>query len=109
MLTTDLAGAHSLDIADLDGDGDLDIVSGGWNAGEMRWWQNDEDGVFSEKTVCEDFNGMRYVIARDLDLDGDFDLLSGAQETEVGLRWWENDGVGNFSEHRRSGSVGTQL
>ncbi len=98
-LTKDLKGAHSIDLADMDDDGDLDIIAAGWNAGAIRWWQNTGAGNFNENTITDDFLGVRYILAVDLDNDGDMDLLGAAQESEIGLIWWENDGAGIFTEN----------
>jgi hypothetical protein len=41
---TDLKGPHSLAVADLDGDGDLDIVTVAKDARVAAWYENDGKG-----------------------------------------------------------------
>lgn len=88
--------------ADMDGDGDIDIVSAGFNGDNIRWWENvDGSGInWNQHDVANDFNGVRSVYAADVDGDGDTDIL-GAASLEWAITWWENtDGSGNsWIEH----------
>lgn len=96
--TTD--GIESLDLADVDGDGDLDILAG-CRAGELyelTSWQND-GSPFTDAWTRHDIGdkdlGTIYALtAADFDVDGDSDLASGSQVhgTFAEVRTWENSG-----------------
>jgi hypothetical protein len=74
-----LGGFGSIDLADMDGDCDLDLVAGQYSADTgLSIWENDGSGsfslLFSDRGIA-----ARSVLAIDLDLDGVQDLLvSGA-------------------------------
>jgi hypothetical protein len=77
--------------ADLDGDGDGDIIGAARWADDIAWWQNlDGAGTTWEyHLVDESFDGARCVQAVDLDGDSDLDLI-GAAENANDVCWWEN-------------------
>ena len=62
-----------LNIADMDGDGDLDLVSTG---GDMVWLRNVGSGVFETTGQMSELgSAARFAAAADVDHDGDADLL----------------------------------
>jgi hypothetical protein len=76
-----------LETADVDGDGDTDLVIGAAHG----VWLNDGAGQFTQLPV--DLRGERVVALGDLDNDGDPDLLTTTQES---VQQWTNGGFGNF-------------
>ncbi|KNC56487.1 fibronectin type III domain-containing protein [Thecamonas trahens ATCC 50062] len=90
--------AHSVIAADIDGDGDLDLVSASWNDDKIAWYENtDGAGTFGpQQVVSTAADGARSVIAADIDGDGDLDLAS-ASGNDNKIAWYENtDGAGSF-------------
>jgi hypothetical protein len=89
---SDFDDARSLCSADLDGDGDADIVAGGKSAGDVSWWENTDGagGAWEEHSVETAFNGVSCVCVADIDGDGYSDIL-GTAETDHDVIWWEND------------------
>ncbi len=83
--------------ADLDGDGDEDIVIsqfGNW-AGRLEWFEdlgNDE----YKKHLLMDKTGATTVLAEDLDRDGDIDLLALFTQGEETIYAFINTGEGRF-------------
>lgn len=99
VITKNLAGARSVYAADLDGDGDNDVLSASKDDGKIAWYENTSGyGTFSDqKVISTNAPDARSVHAADLDGDGDLDVLS-ASET---LAWYENtDGQGTFSTRK---------
>ena len=91
---------YAIHAADLDGDGDMDVLSTSQNnyrtAGKIAWYENtDGQGTFTgPQNILEDQgNGQWSVYATDLDGDGDMDVVSGYRNN---LKWYENLGGGTF-------------
>ncbi|MBK9460501.1 MAG: VCBS repeat-containing protein [Sphingobacteriales bacterium] len=85
-------------VADLDSDGDIDILSTyvGQSDGRISWLENDGSGNFNSRLLSS--GGLQYpraVYAADLDNDGDMDVLS-TSDGDYKIAWYENDGSGNF-------------
>jgi len=85
-------GARSVSAADMDGDGDMDVLSGYYN---IAWYENDGSESFTPHTISTSAASSVYAI--DLDGDGDMDVV-GSSAGSVG--WYENDGSGSFATHK---------
>ncbi|MCD6180126.1 MAG: VCBS repeat-containing protein, partial [Bacteroidales bacterium] len=98
IISTNVNEATSIYCADIDGDGDLDILSTSWFYDEVSWFENtDGQGAFSNKqTITSNADGADCVRAFDLDGDGDIDVLSSSYYDNT-IAWYENtDGQGTF-------------
>ncbi|NQU04594.1 MAG: VCBS repeat-containing protein, partial [Calditrichaeota bacterium] len=84
--------------ADIDGDGDIDLVGASINTADISWFENDGEQNFEKHTIADDFGGASSVFVIDLDEDGDIDVV-GTANTDDELAWWENDGDENFEKH----------
>ncbi len=102
VVTTAADGAADVGVADMDGDGDIDIFSASALGDTIVWYENDgaADPSFTERVVTTSANGAIRVAAADLDGDGDLDLLS-ASLYDGKVAWYENDGAGDpsFTTH----------
>ena len=100
VIATDAFRAESVHAADLDGDGDADVLSASYSDGRIAWHENEGGGAFSmPRAIATDAYGARSVHAADLDGDGDADVLS-ASESDDKIAWYENEGGGAFSAAR---------
>ena len=84
-------GARSVYAADVDGDGDMDVLGAACEANDIAWWENTTgDGTaWTERTVDGTFDSAWTVYAADVDGDGDMDVL-GAAYLDDAIAWWEN-------------------
>lgn len=86
---------NSMDMADLDGDGDLDLVSGEHRGSETTSvWENDGTGSFTEIPIASGIESHLGTQLFDLDMDGDLDLASIAWDKYWFLHVWRNDAIG---------------
>ena len=96
LLTTSADRASGVFAIDLDGDGDIDVLSSSAFDDKIAWYENQGGGVFStQKIISTLANGAESVYAADLDGDGDPDVLS-ASTSDDKVAWYENLGGGLF-------------
>ena len=103
--TFDMCGGAVAD--DFDNDGYLDIVVSTWDTrGQIRYFRNDRDGTFTERTAEAGLLGLYgglNMVQADYDNDGDMDLLvlRGAWLRANGRHpnsLLRNDGKGTFTD-----------
>ena len=86
--------------ADLDGDGDIDVLSASRDDDKIAWYENlDGQGTFGEQKIISETADYAFsVYTADIDNDGDQDVLA-ASWGEDKIVWYENlEGTGNFGE-----------
>ena len=95
-IATSADGASSVYVADMDGDGDLDIVSSSQNDDTIAWYENDgaADPSWTAADIATSADSARSVYVADMDGDGDMDIVS-ASEGDDAIAWYENDGGAN--------------
>ncbi len=98
ILDPDLAGAYPSHVADVDLDGDIDVLAGGYDSDTFAWYINDGSANFTRKDIDSSSDGAHSIVTTDLDEDGDIDLVTSSQEANQ-IAWYENDGSNNFSLH----------
>jgi len=104
VVEDDFPGAMSVHTADLDADGDPDVIGASWDSYTVAWWTNDGSGAgWTRHVLDNDLRGATAVCAADLDCDGDMDVL-GAGHMVDEVVWWENlDGrASDWTEHKVS-------
>ena len=85
-------------LADIDMDGDLDVVTASRIDDKIAWYENlDGQGNFSPQSVISTNARLAQAVeVADFDGDGDLDVVS-ASEGDNKVAWYENlDGLGNF-------------
>ena len=84
-------GAVLVYATDVDGDGDMDVLSAYYYDDKIIWYENDGYQVFTEQVITTNADGVRSVFATDVDGDGDMDVLS-ASEYDDKIAWYEQEG-----------------
>ena len=94
--------------ADLDNDGDLDVVSASRNDDKFAWYKNLGNGNFGPQQILTILIDQPFDVATsDVDNDGDMDIVGVTFEGGDRVIWFENQGGGLFSSihanrrHRR--------
>jgi hypothetical protein len=96
--TSGVLGIRDIFASDIDGDGDLDMITASYDDDKIAWYENiDGQGKFDvQKIISTNANGALSVFSSDIDGDGDMDVLS-ASIIDDKIAWYENvDGQGEF-------------
>lgn len=105
IISTTIPGAAGIEVTDLDGDFDLDIITHAPSLHQVIILENVHHQIFRKKILPN--NGMYdqpvASAVGDLDMDGDLDIITSAY---FDLVLFENDGSGNFQTHKIDGFVG---
>ncbi len=80
-------------VADVDGDGFIDILTADASNGINGWITNKRNGTFDTtlKSIDDTSSNTESVFSIDLDNDGDMDVISGMDSAKE-WRWYKNDG-----------------
>ena len=90
--------AYGVFAADIDDDGDIDILSASGGNDRIAWYENLGGGRrFRGHTISDSADDARAVHAADLDCDGDMDVLSASFDDQK-IALYRNDGSENFTE-----------
>jgi len=96
----------NLTVADLDGDGLLDVIVCDARNNTVSWIRQFPKGIFTEKILTKDLIAPAHVQVIDFDKDGDLDIMVAVMgmlfpsNDKIGsVVILENDGKCNFKEH----------
>ncbi|MFZ1945944.1 MAG: FG-GAP-like repeat-containing protein [bacterium] len=80
--------------ADIDGDGDPDILGTAQDASDIGWWENGGGSpiVWTSHPIDDNFAGVWPGYATDIDGDLNTDVVAGAYTGDE-IRWWRNDAL----------------
>lgn len=85
---------YSIATGDVDGDGDVDIITGSYTNGAELFLNNNNTGAFTQGSIPANYSKQVFLI--DWDQDGDLDYLTYDNYNNAGLRLFPNDGAGNW-------------
>jgi len=89
-IDTSTHGARDVYAADVDGDGDMDVLSASGYDYKIAWYENDGSEGFTEHAIDTSADGAWSVHAVDVDGDGDMDVLS-ASPSDNKIAWYEQE------------------
>ena len=87
-ITGGCVGPRSVYAADVDGDGDMDVLSASQDDNKIAWYENDGSQNFTDHTITNDALCAYSVYAANVDGDGDIDVLS-ASYSDGKIAWKE--------------------
>lgn len=98
ILTTTAEATQWVHAADVDNDGDNDVLYTAWSTAQVAWFENSNgQGVFfGPNPFGETVNGARAVVTGDLDRDGDLDAIVTGGAAQSTIAWFSNRG-GQFA------------
>ncbi|MFC1758606.1 FG-GAP repeat domain-containing protein, partial [Planctomycetota bacterium] len=96
QIASDANGLTEIEVGDLDGDGDPDILAGSNSDNDLTWYENTGNATFGkEQLISNEMKNLQSVAMADLDDDGDPDVLSASYDDDK-IAWYENLGGGNW-------------
>src|SRR5690606_17074713 len=102
-ITTTANGVRNIDVADIDGDGFLDIVSASFIDNTIAWYKNDGTSslMFIKQVVDANALNAQSVKIGDIDGNGHLDLIT-ASSGDNTIAWYRNNGDSNTTFNKYS-------
>ncbi|KAH8066043.1 hypothetical protein JL722_438 [Aureococcus anophagefferens] len=97
VITDSADSATSIYAIDVEGDGDVDVLSASCWDDTVAWYENDGSQSFAERIITTLAGNAYSVFAIDVDGDGDVDALAASGDDDT-VAWYENDGSQSFTE-----------
>jgi hypothetical protein len=88
----------AIDLGDIDGDEDLDLMTSNYSGGNWTYWENDGSGTFINRRTLESETAGSCATFHDRDNDGDLDM-TGIDEIDDLIIMFENTGTSAVTEH----------
>ena len=93
VISTSANSAQNVHAADVDSDGDMDVLSASREGDDkIAWYENDGSESFTEHVISTSADFAFSVYAADVDGDGDMDVLS-ASSYDDKIAWYEQEGT----------------
>lgn len=95
--------SNNLDVADMDADGDLDIITNEHKGPDLKTqiWSNDGEGNFTETVIDKGVEAHLGSQVFDLDKDGDLDIVSIGWDNYQKVHVWRNDRINALTANWR--------
>ena len=90
-LVSNVTDAEGVELGDMDGDGDLDIVYAGLTNDTFGWLENNGSS-WAQASIDTSADGAKAVHIADIDGDGDLDFVGGSFYGDS-VAWYENNGA----------------
>ena len=97
QITWSSLGSRIVTVADVDADGDIDVIGASYYDSSLRWFENDGTGEFTPHLISSAVNEGQGVFVADLDNDGTVDVVSASSGDNTIAVFW-NLGNGTFCE-----------
>ncbi|MCK5116897.1 MAG: T9SS type A sorting domain-containing protein [Candidatus Aegiribacteria sp.] len=97
-INSSMGGCYFAFPADMDGDGDMDVLAQSTDYYDITWFENDgSGGGWNTHMVSDNYPLPRCAYPGDLDGDGDLDVAgANSASSNSGIEWFRNDdGVGD--------------
>lgn len=93
IITTTADGVWNVDVADVNGDGLMDILSVSVGNNYSLWFESDGASTpgFSPRLLGTFSTNPRCIVGGDIDSDGDIDILVASFDNDL-IRWYSNNG-----------------
>jgi hypothetical protein len=97
VISTSVDFPYQVYAADLDGDGDMDVISTSTGDNKIAWYENiSGDGNFgTQQIITTSVEYPRAIYASDIDNDGDIDLISASSSSGI-VSFTNSNGLGDF-------------
>ena len=98
IISSSSDGAYDVELADIDNDGDLDIISLSYFNQTLAWHENLGGGIFDtvQSVISSDLTNATFLEVADLDNDLDVDIMVTSTLANKKLVWFENLGGGQI-------------